>query len=257
MENQQLTARHNQFAHQQLQNKWVIFVVLAVLSTLGSAAAISALWSTENAFRWGLISGIVLFYQFIFLHRRLTTNHRLGEVDLLPTFGMGNALTMLRGVFFAWTAGFLFSPRPESILAWMPAVLYTTAIILDLVDGYAARVGNHTTELGTTLDTELDALGLLVAISLAVWYGTLPVWFLPIGAARYAFMFGLWLRERRGLPVFELPPSTSRRPIAGLTMGFTSAMLWPIVSPPGSILAGVLFLLPFAASFTREEMNER
>jgi CDP-diacylglycerol--glycerol-3-phosphate 3-phosphatidyltransferase len=93
---------------------------------------------------------------------------------------------------------------------------------------------------------------LLIAISLAVWYRTLPVWFLPIGMARYAFSFGIWLRHRKGLQVYPLPQSTSRRPIAGFTMGFTSAMLWPIVSPPGSVLAGLLFLVPFGASFTRD-----
>jgi CDP-diacylglycerol--glycerol-3-phosphate 3-phosphatidyltransferase len=111
---------------------------------------------------------------------------------------------------------------------------------------------HQTTSLGSALDNEFDALGLLIAISLAVWYGTLHVWFLPIGMARYAFSLGIWFRHRRGLPVYPLPQSTSRRPIAGFTMGFTSAMLWPIVSPPGTILAGLLFLVPFTASFTRD-----
>jgi CDP-diacylglycerol--glycerol-3-phosphate 3-phosphatidyltransferase len=126
------------------------------------------------------------------------------------------------------------------------------AIFIDLVDGYVARVRHQTTSLGDVLDNEFDALGLLIAISLAVWYRTLPVWFLPIGMARYAFSFGIWLRHRKGLQVYPLPQSTSRRPIAGFTMGFTSAMLWPIVSPPGSVLAGLLFLVPFGASFTRD-----
>jgi CDP-diacylglycerol--glycerol-3-phosphate 3-phosphatidyltransferase len=234
---------------EQLQRQWALLAALAGFSTLAVGAA---LWSSEHALRWGLISGVVLVYQFIFTRRRLAANHRVGEVELLPTFGAGSVLTILRGVFIAWTAGFLFSPRPVSLIAWAPVVLYTAAIILDLVDGYAARVVNKATELGSALDTELDALGLLVAISLAVWYGALPVWFLPIGAARYAFMFGIWLRQRQGLPVYPLPESTSRRPIAGLTMGFTSAMLWPIVFQPGTTLAGLIFLAPFAAGFTRD-----
>ena len=237
---------------EQLQRQWAILAVLAGVSTLACGAALGALWSSGHALRWGLISGLVLAYQFIFTRRRLATNHRMGEVELLPTFGAGSFLTILRGVFIAWTAGFLFSPRPLSWIAWAPVVLYTTAIILDLVDGYAARVVNMTTQLGSVLDTELDALGLLVAISLAIWYGALPVWFLPIGAARYAFMFGIWLRQRQGLPIYPLPESTSRRPIAGLTMGFTSAMLWPVVSQPGTTLAGLIFLAPFAAGFTRD-----
>ena len=49
-----------------------------------------------------------------------------------------------------------------------------------------------------------------------------------------------------------LPESVSRRPIAGLTMAFASAVLWPIVIPPVAALAGVLFAVPFAASFGRD-----
>ncbi|MFC2026074.1 CDP-alcohol phosphatidyltransferase family protein [Chloroflexota bacterium] len=237
---------------QHLQIQLTVYTVFAVLCTLAGAVLIGKTWSSENALRWGVIAGIVLVYQVLFIGRRLRNNHRLDEVVLLPTFGLGNSLTMLRGVLFAWTAGFLFLPRPRSYLAWAPAVLYTTSLALDLGDGYAARMRNHATRLGAALDTEWDALGLLVAVSLAVWYRTLPVWFLPIGAARYAFMFGIWLRNRQGLLVYPLPDSSSRRPIAGLTMGFTSAMLWPIVSPPGSILAGIIFLIPFAASFLRD-----
>ncbi|MGH2620998.1 MAG: hypothetical protein ACRDHG_10580, partial [Anaerolineales bacterium] len=46
--------------------------------------------------------------------------------------------------------------------------------------------------------------------------------------------------------------SRSRRPIAGLTMGFLSAALWPIVRPPATTLAGVFFLAPLLASFARD-----
>lgn len=252
MGNNQLSENHNEEKLQQLRFKWAVFAALTVLSTIASVFAMRVIWSPEYACRWVLIAGGVLTYQLAFIYRRTATNFKLEDFALLPTFGLGTTLTMLRGVLIAWTAGFLFSPRPESDLAWSPAILYTFAIILDQFDGYAARVRNQVTKLGSDLDTELDALGLFIAISLAIWYGTLPVWFLPIGLARYAFIFGTWLRYRLGLAISSLPPSTTRRPIAGLTMGFTSAMLWPIVSPPGSTLAGLIFLLPFAASFSRD-----
>jgi hypothetical protein len=35
-------------------------------------------------------------------------------------------------------------------------------------------------------------------------------------------------------------------------MGFTSAMLWPIIDQPETTIAGILFLLPFTFSFTRD-----
>ncbi len=235
-----------------LKRRWVVFGVLAYLSIFTGGIVLGALWLPHHAGRWIAITSGVFAYQLIFLARHLDLNHRFRDHAPLPTFGLGTSFTMLRGVMIAWTAGFILSPRPPSLLAWAPAVLYTTAILLDLMDGYAARVEDHLTRLGAALDTELDALGLLVGVSLAVWYGILPPLFLLVGVARYAFQLGIWVRMRRSLPVFELPRSASRRPIAGLTMGFTSAMLWPIVTPPGSIIAGLIFLVPFTASFGRD-----
>ena len=36
---------------------------------------------------------------------------------------------------------------------------------------------------------------------------------------------GLWLRKRRGAPIYDLPPSVNRRVIAGLQMGFLAVIL--------------------------------
>lgn len=235
-----------------LIQRWRMFALFSVISIVVGGIALVTLWKLEYAVRWMLLAGSVLIYQHIYVYRRLEMNHRLASAAILPSLGFGTILTILRGMMIAWTAGFMLSPRPPGPLSWIPPVLYTTAIALDILDGYAARAQDHQTRLGEDLDNELDSLGLLVAISLAVSYGSLPPWFLPIGLARYAFRLGIWIRERNGMPVHPLTESQSRRPIAGLTMGFTSAMLWPIVSPPGTTMAGVLFLVPFSASFTRD-----
>jgi CDP-diacylglycerol--glycerol-3-phosphate 3-phosphatidyltransferase len=122
----------------------------------------------------------------------------------------------------------------------------------DGLDGYLARLTHQATKLGETLDMEFDALGLLIATLLAVQYHQLPWWYLFLGLARYLFILGIWWRTRQGQPVYDLPPSAARRIIAGFQMGFTAAILWPIVWPPGTILAGVVFAIPFVASFTRD-----
>jgi CDP-diacylglycerol--glycerol-3-phosphate 3-phosphatidyltransferase len=138
------------------------------------------------------------------------------------------------------------------VAAWYPALLYTTGDLADYLDGYLARKTNQVTPLGEALDLEWDALGMLVAFSLAVHYGVLPVWFLALGFARYLYIFAVALRRRRGEPIHPLPPSDSRRPLAGLTMGFVSVMLWPIVPPDAAMLAGAFFFVPFAAGFLRD-----
>jgi CDP-diacylglycerol--glycerol-3-phosphate 3-phosphatidyltransferase len=93
---------------------------------------------------------------------------------------------------------------------------------------------------------------MLIAVGLAVWYGTLPLWFLPFGLARYAYILSVWLFKRMEREPAELPASVSRRPIAGLSMGFLTVMLWPIVGPPETTLAALIFILPFLASFGRD-----
>jgi CDP-diacylglycerol--glycerol-3-phosphate 3-phosphatidyltransferase len=131
---------------------------------------------------------------------------------------------------------------------------FTSSYVADQFDGYLARRAGTQSAFGEALDMELDGLGILLAVSLAVSYGTLPVIFLPIGLARYGFSFLIALRERAGLPVADLPSSRSRRPIAGLTRGFVSAALWPALDRPEATLAGIPFFLAIGASFLRDSL---
>jgi CDP-diacylglycerol---glycerol-3-phosphate 3-phosphatidyltransferase len=193
-----------------------------------------------------------LAYSLWILWRGLPLNHRPGERDLLPTLGPGTRLTLLRALCLALIAGFLCAPWPPGGLAWLIVLLYTLASIADYLDGYAARVRNHATRLGERLDMEYDGLGVLTVTLLAVSFGQLPWWYLGLGLARYAFVFGLWQRRRRGLPVYEIPPSAHRRLFAGFQMGFLSAVLWPIVPADGATLAGALFAAPMALGFGRD-----
>jgi CDP-diacylglycerol--glycerol-3-phosphate 3-phosphatidyltransferase len=194
----------------------------------------------------------VWLYQAGFIARRLASNHRPGEEDLLPRFGPGTDMTMLRGWFLACLAGILFIPRPSGLLAWAPAAIYMLADLADYLDGYLARISDHATLLGEALDIEFDALGLLIAVSVAIHYAALPAWYLPVGLARYAFVFGLWARRRAGEPIHPLPQSDSRRPLAGLQMGALSVILIPALHPPVTTLGGVLLAVPLLAGFTRD-----
>lgn len=224
---------------------------LAALALLAAGLGLSLAWQPNQALRWTLPAAAILTYLLLFLRRRLPDN-RSPEGLLLSGFGPGTWLSLARGAALALLAGFLLPGRPPGPLAWAPAALYTFAALADLFDGYLARRSRHATPLGEALDLELDALGMLLAVALAVRLGALSAWFLPFGLARYAFAFGLWLRRRRRLPVHDLPPSRARRPIAGLTMGFLCAALWPIARPPATTLGGVVFLLPFGLSFLRD-----
>ena len=206
--------------------------------------------------QWLAQTAVIAAYCLWIVWRYLPENYRpvieSVEAAVLPTFGWGNGLTLLRGLFVSMVAGFLFIPWPSGWLAWLPALLYTSAAIADFLDGFVARKTNHATLLGARLDMEFDGLGMFIVSLLAVWYGQLPWWYLSIGLARYFFIVGLWLREKRHLAIREMPHSWHRRIFAGFQMGFMSVVLWPIVPAWGATIAGTLFALATSASFLRD-----
>jgi CDP-diacylglycerol--glycerol-3-phosphate 3-phosphatidyltransferase len=211
-------------------------------------------WRSQTivSFEWGALAMAVWLYQAAFVQRRLGMNHRPGETSLLARFGTGTDATLVRGWLLACLAGFLLSSRSSGWLAWAPAVLYTLADFADYLDGYLARVSNQATLLGEALDIEFDAMGLLIAVSVAVHSSALPVWYLPVGLVRFAFIFGMWARRRAGKPIYSLPPSESRRPLAGLQMGALSVILVPLLGPPVTILGGLLLAVPLVIGFARD-----
>ena len=235
-----------------LQQAWRRLALLAGVAVLAGFWGLAAVWKLGPAIRWLGLAGLTAGYSMAFVKRNLGRNRSASSPALFGDLGPGTLTTLMRGLLLAGVGGFLFSARPSGGLAWVPTVLFTTAELLDYLDGYLARETRQPTQLGEAFDLELDNLGMLIGSSLAVWYGSLPGRFLSIGLAGYLFRFGRWARQRAGRPVRELPPSRSRRPIAGLTMGFLSAVLWPIVRPPATTLAGIFFLAPLLTSFARD-----
>lgn len=233
-----------------LRRRSVIVALVWLTFWLAFYRFLLPIWPASG--RWLALSGIVLAYGLWILWRNLSANHRPGETELLPTFGPGNALTLLRGLCIGLLAGFLFGPWPMGALAWVIVLLYTVTDIADYFDGYLARRADHVTELGGVLDMEFDGLGTLVVILLAVSFGQLPNWYLALGLARYLFIFGLWLRRRLGRPIDDMAPSVHRRVFAGFQMGFLSVVLWPILPRPMAVIAGTLFAAATGAGFLRD-----
>lgn len=232
-----------------LRKQWMLVTVMSAAALLTGFVLLFATWQPAYALRWLLLALTGCAYLLGFLRANLHKNHRAGEEHVLPSFGAGTALTILRGILVAFLFGFITSPRPDGWLAWLPAILYTVAAIIDPLDGYFARVTNHATRLGERLDLKLDGIGVLVAAMLVVRFGQAPAWYLLVGLARYIFVAGIWLRERLGMPVYELSESAHRRPFAGAQMGLLAVIMWPIFAPPGTYLVATLFAVPFLAGF--------
>lgn len=200
----------------------------------------------------------------IHIHRHLAhhlvSNHRHGEENaLFATLGAANWITLLRASLIVALAGFLplaFLPDHgllnQDTLAWAPGIIYLVISMLDLLDGYVARRQGRVTELGKQLDIVTDAAGLLVASLLAVALGRLPFIYLLVGLAYYPFVFGIWLRQRRALPVVALQSRPYARIIAGCQMGLVAMALLPIFKPAFTYLAAYIFMIPLLIGFLRD-----
>lgn len=235
-----------------LRWRWLATAILYLLCLLLGYLFVRDYWHLSYAQNWALWSNALLICQLGILWWALKHNHRRNESRLLPTFGYGNTITLTRGLAVCLLAGFLFSPQPPGILAWAPSFCYTLACMLDYLDGYLARITRHDTVMGEILDMEYDGLGILIAIGLAIQYGQLPFWYIILGLGRQLFLLGMWIRRQMSLPVYDLPPSDNRRVIAGFQMGFISVILWPVLTPPMTTVACILFSIPLAGSFGRD-----
>lgn len=220
---------------------WFLFAFVGYGLILFAFLWLRSWWTPPHPRRWFLVAALTYGAILWILGRNLDKNHRPGEEALFPTLGLGNTISLLRGVLMAALSGFLFLTRPLGKAAWLPGILYTAAALPDFLDGAVARLRDHVTELGAKLDVSIDSLGVLAVTAVAVQYEQVPAWYLLVGLARYLFLAGIWIRERLGKPVYELRYSIRRRGFAGLSMGFFFVVLYPIFGPPSTYLAATVF----------------
>ena len=227
------------------------FVVLCGLSLINYS------FPDVNNLQWILQTLFVTVYVLGLLRYGLSLNYASQQNVWYSNLGHGTWITIIRAMLIATLAGFLFQPWPQSrvfpgSLSWVPGIIYITASVLDFADGLVARHCKHETHLGAFLDTKFDALGLLIAPLLAVWYGQLPVAYLAVSAAYYGFIAGIRLRKKFSMLIVELKPWSSARIIAGFQMGLVGIALLPLFSPPVTTIAAYIFMVPLLAGFVKD-----
>jgi CDP-diacylglycerol--glycerol-3-phosphate 3-phosphatidyltransferase len=235
-----------------LRRRWWIVAFLTGLLLLAGFLFLRDMWRLTAAVRWVILAGSILAVQLAFLWRHLPENCASDAEIPWSTFGLANLITIGRCIAAAALTGLLALPMPPGHLVWLAAILHAAAVIPDFFDGYIARITGHVSVLGGRLDMEADSLAMLAATLLSVHYGFMPPWFAAVGFARYLYVFGLWLRTRRGLPVYDLSSSRMRRPVAGLMMGFANLALWPILDERVMALAGLILAVPLLGGFVRD-----
>jgi len=209
----------------------------------------------DLAERWATVAvpvgvGVVAFLRYHTPDNRSTTGATRGR--LRQSLGVANAVTLVRGLAYAAAAGFLLVPPTAATVAWLPALLYGSGVLLDAIDGVIARRVGRPTRLGERLDMGYDTLGFVVAPAVAVAWGLLPRIYLSLAAARYVYRAGLWLDRRRGRQIRALPPSRFRRPLATWQMGFLTVALLPAVPRGLTHAVAPLALAPSLLVFARD-----
>jgi CDP-diacylglycerol---glycerol-3-phosphate 3-phosphatidyltransferase len=232
-----------------LKGKVLGLGVVTASLTLTAGITLGSLIDLSNAIRWllGTWLGAALLFGYLWLH--LNDNHRQGDSDMLPSFGSGNSLTIIRGILLACLAGFLMIPRLPGWFVWIPGIIFLTAISADYFDGYLARRQNMVTALGELLDIQLDGAAILIGVMLAIHYDQVPLWYLPVGLARYLYLGGMWLNSRRGKEIVSLAESSRRRGFAGAQMVFLGVLLLPIFHPPATFYTAAVFMGVFLSGF--------
>ena len=209
-----------------------------------------------------LLPGLaVAIYLQHYLSGHLASNHRATEEEqLFSTLGAANWITLLRAAAVVALAGFLplaigrQSVENSILLNWAPGLLYLVISLADLCDGFVARRQGKETELGRELDIETDAAGLLTASLLAISLGRLPVIYILVGLAYYAFIFGISLRRKRALPLVALQPRAYSRIIAGCQMGLVGLVMLAFFDRPFTCIAAYIFMTPLLLGFLRDWM---
>jgi CDP-diacylglycerol--glycerol-3-phosphate 3-phosphatidyltransferase len=227
---------------------------LPALAAVCLAAVLRVLLPADTAGPWivslPIVAGICWGGQLWYVGYSVDTVGVSGEIRR-RLFGLANTLTLLRGALYAIVAGFVVVPA-DTDLVWVPALCYGIGIVLDKLDGAAARTVGEQTDLGAHLDTAFDTFGFVAAPLVAVLWGLLPVWYLSLSAARYVFLVGVRWRRLRGRPVFDRPDSDLGKYLAGVQMAFITVALAPPVPTDLVWTIAPAVLAPSLAVFGRD-----
>lgn len=165
--------------------------------------------------------------------------------------GACNGVTLLRAGMISVLAAALLLPQrlDETGLAWALAGIALIALILDGVDGWAARRARLTSRFGARFDMEVDVSFALI-LALLVWQaGSVGIWVLALGLLHPAFLLLSLVWPALRAP---LPEARWRKALCVVQMLALIALITPALPPAlAPWLAGTV-LGVLAAGFGRD-----
>jgi phosphatidylglycerophosphate synthase len=136
-------------------------------------------------------------------------------------------------------------------VAWSVVVIAIVALLLDGVDGWAARRTGTVSAFGTRFDMETDA-ALILVLAVLVWqHGKAGSWILAAGLLRYVFVAAgrVWPWMRR-----PLTPTRRGRLICIVQIVALVVALLPQIDPPAGRIVAALGLAALCYSFLADTL---
>ncbi len=161
-------------AHPTLKRSWARTTLF--IGTLAVAILFANLFFEGPFIALRFLPGFLLCVAWqqsdLFWHLGLNRQVKTGE--LLPTVGMANTCTWLRGLAASFLFGRLIGGVSTS--SWLALVVFLAGVVTDILDGQIARYSGTQSKLGQIADGEADfCLYSAIAIIL-VQNGALPLW---------------------------------------------------------------------------------
>ncbi len=238
-----------------LRQQWFGFVLLLASALTGGCFVLFPWWPLDTLACWVIVVTLVFGYEATLLWRGLALNYHKQNLTLLPRLETSSILTLLRGVPLGLLAGFAVLGRPiiwhdfpSALITWAPAILYTLVVTGDLLAKFLLCKTHTNTFLSKRLDSDFEALAILIASVVGMAQEQLPYLYLLVPLAHYALAAGVELRKRLRHPVSELPFNVPRRMVMVAQTFFLYLVLSPFYAIWDRPLAGFLFMLPFVAS---------
>lgn len=171
----------------------------------------------------------------------------LGLAAHLPqrSFGLANGITLLRAVLTCLLAGLVALTEPGQ-LGWLPLAAALTILLLDGLDGWAARRTGQASAFGARFDIEMDSLLVLLLCATVLLMDKAGPWVLLAGGLRYLFLAGTGL-----LPWMKgtLPESFRRKALYVVSTCGVTLALAPVVTAPFSHVIAAVAVAGLVISF--------
>ncbi|MEC7984700.1 MAG: CDP-diacylglycerol--glycerol-3-phosphate 3-phosphatidyltransferase [Myxococcota bacterium] len=155
-----------------------------------------------------------------------------------------NILTLMRIAMIPVVAGMLWNP-PKPLECKIACVLFTVAMITDVIDGYLARKWDLVSPIGAFLDPLADKLMVVTVLIMMIPLGWVPAWAVAVLLCREITITGLRsIASQQGLVIAASGLGKVKTSYQSVALGF---LLWhnptylPIIGDIRPDSAGLIF----------------